>query len=212
MSHPPHNISQRKLERLYNFYTPTPKSVLQRVIESINSVQKQYTYCKCLWKFLRPVKQQINNNTDRTLDVVFSRFFLSTITLRQKPKGVTHMLSLCLVMQRGMRVTPLGFCLRVIVNKKNPKSWKDDIVCSIFFVINLCVKLSAFCVVQCLHIAMKWFLYFGHVITKLFLSNHVRKIFLRFIQGVPLYIKVDKIFKKWFVFKLLVIGQFYNVV
>ena len=28
------------------------------------------------------------------------------------------MLSLCLAIQRGMRVTPLGFCLRVIVNKK----------------------------------------------------------------------------------------------
>ena len=28
------------------------------------------------------------------------------------------MLSLCLVIQRGMRVTPLGFCFRVIVNEK----------------------------------------------------------------------------------------------
>ena len=28
------------------------------------------------------------------------------------------MLSLCLVIQRGMRVTPLSFCLRVIVNEK----------------------------------------------------------------------------------------------
>ena len=28
------------------------------------------------------------------------------------------MLSLCLVMQRGMCVTPLGFCFRVIVNEK----------------------------------------------------------------------------------------------
>ena len=27
------------------------------------------------------------------------------------------MLSLCLVIQRGMRVTPLGFCLRVIVDE-----------------------------------------------------------------------------------------------
>ena len=29
------------------------------------------------------------------------------------------MLSLCLVIQRGMCVTPLGFCLRVIVNEKH---------------------------------------------------------------------------------------------
>ena len=28
------------------------------------------------------------------------------------------MLSLCLVIQRGMRITSLGFCLRVIVNEK----------------------------------------------------------------------------------------------
>ena len=36
---------------------------------------------------------------DRTLDVVFSRFrgFSFTITLRQKTKGVTRMLSLCFV-------------------------------------------------------------------------------------------------------------------
>ena len=62
----------------------------------------------------------MKTNTDRTLDVVFSRFrgFSFTITLRQKPKGVTHMLSLCLVIQRGICITPLGFCLGVIVNEK----------------------------------------------------------------------------------------------
>ena len=56
------------------------------------------------------------NNTERTLDVVFSRFrdFSFTRTLRQKPKGVTRMLSLCLVNQRSMRVTSLGFCISVI--------------------------------------------------------------------------------------------------
>ena len=62
----------------------------------------------------------INNNTERTLDVVFSRFrgFLFTISLRQKSKGVTRILSPCLVIQRSMRATPLGFCLRVIVDEK----------------------------------------------------------------------------------------------
>ena len=55
--------------------------------------------------------------TDGTVDVVFSRFMCVsfTITLRQKPKEVTSILSLCLVIQR---VTPLDFCLRVIVNEK----------------------------------------------------------------------------------------------
>ena len=41
----------------------------------------------------------IHINTDRTQDVVFSilRGFSFTITLRQKPKGATRMLSLCFV-------------------------------------------------------------------------------------------------------------------
>ena len=41
------------------------------------------------------LEHMINNNTDRTLDVVFSRFrgFSFTITLRLEPKGVTRMLS-----------------------------------------------------------------------------------------------------------------------
>ena len=35
-----------------------------------------------------------------------------------KRLGVLPMLSLCLVIQRGIRVHPLGFCLGVIVNEK----------------------------------------------------------------------------------------------
>ena len=69
----------------------------------------------------RQLNTQINNKKDRTHDVVFSRFrgFSFTITLRKKPKGVTHM-PRCITRQReSMCVTPLGFCLRVIVNKKN---------------------------------------------------------------------------------------------
>ena len=73
------------------------------------------------WKFLSDelLKLKMNNNTDRTLDVVFSRFrgFSFTITLRQKPKWVRRRLSFCLVIQRGMRVAPLG-CFRIIVNEK----------------------------------------------------------------------------------------------
>ena len=60
---------------------------------------------------------------DRTLDVVFSIFQWNsfTITLRQKPGGVMRSLnrtsSLCLVILHRLRETPLGFCLRVIVNE-----------------------------------------------------------------------------------------------
>jgi len=45
--------------------------------------------------------------------------FSFTITLRQKPKGVTRMLSVCIVILLGVRVTPLAFCLKVIVNEKS---------------------------------------------------------------------------------------------
>ena len=59
--------------------------------------------------------------TDTTLDVVFSSFrcISFTITLRQKLKGATSMLSLCMFFQCSMRVTPSGFCLRVVANEKS---------------------------------------------------------------------------------------------
>jgi len=73
-----------------------------------------------LYLYRHGFRHRLINNTDRTLDVVFSRFrgFSFIVTLRQKPKEVTRMLSLCLVIQRSMRVTPSGFFLRVIVNEK----------------------------------------------------------------------------------------------
>ena len=62
---------------------------------------------------------QINNNTDRTLHVVYPRcreFFVHN-TLRQEPTGVTGTLSLSLVIKPSM-LTPLGVCPSVIVNEK----------------------------------------------------------------------------------------------
>ena len=58
-----------------------------------------------------PPSPWINKNTDRTLDVVFSRFrgFSFIITLRQKPKEVTRMLSFCLVIQHCM---PIQYCTK----------------------------------------------------------------------------------------------------
>ena len=44
-------------------------------------------------------------------------------------------LELCLLIQREMRVTPLGFCLRVIFNE-NPLNF-EKIYCSICTVVNL---------------------------------------------------------------------------
>ena len=64
--------------------------------------------------------------TDRTLDVIFSRFGwnASKITLRQKPRGVSRSRrrtgSLCLVIQRRLSETHQAFCLRVIANKFHP--------------------------------------------------------------------------------------------
>ena len=71
-------------------------------------------------------------------------------------------------------------CLRVIVNEKPLNLEKTTSSVLSVFVINLCAKLYAFqrckmseirvnsCILQ--HF-MKWFLCFGHVITKYFLSN-----------------------------------------
>ena len=43
---------------------------------------------------------------------------LRSQTPRQKPKGVMRMLSLGLVIKRGIRLTSLSLCLRVFVNEK----------------------------------------------------------------------------------------------
>ena len=40
--------------------------------------------------------------------------------MRQRPKGVTHILSICLV-QRGLRVTPLGFYQQSYCERKKHK-------------------------------------------------------------------------------------------
>ena len=69
---------------------------------------------------------RLNNKTDRTLDVVFSRYGwnLCIITLRQKSRKIS--LSprrtgfLFFVILRRLRKTSLGFCLRVIVNEFHP--------------------------------------------------------------------------------------------
>jgi len=53
------------------------------------------------------------------------------------------MLPHCLVIQRGMHVTPLGFCLKVIVNRSN-KSWQDDFRFFVCIVINLWDKTEVF--------------------------------------------------------------------
>ena len=55
---------------------------------------------------------------NRSLDVVFSRFRDFPLTINPKVEaqmsyGIEHTLSLW-----SMRVTPVGFCLRVIVNEK----------------------------------------------------------------------------------------------
>ena len=87
-----------------------------------------FIHCSCTQKdfvfsteiFIKAtLRDQFNDNTDRTLDVVFSRFrgFSFTITMRQKPKGVTRIP--CQDREIACLCPPKGFCLRVIV-KENP--------------------------------------------------------------------------------------------
>ena len=58
------------------------------------------------------MKSKINNNTD-----IYGCFFHNNP--EAKAQRSLNRLSLCLVIQRGMRVTPLGYCLRVVVNDKH---------------------------------------------------------------------------------------------
>ena len=63
-----------------------------------NYIKLRNAYCKlksrkdCKISSSLPLKLWLINNTERTLDVDFSRFsgFLFTITPRHKPKGVTR--------------------------------------------------------------------------------------------------------------------------
>ena len=72
------------------------------------------------------LNQRLIRITDRTLDIVFSKFGCNSfiITLSQKPREVLRSRrktdSLCLVILRQLRETPLGFCLRIIVNEFHP--------------------------------------------------------------------------------------------
>ena len=79
-----------------------------------------------------------NNNTDRTLDVVFSRYmgFCSKQPKAEAQRSYEHALTLPNNWTRHT-VNSFGCCLMVIV-KKNPNYWKDKIWYSICFVINLC--------------------------------------------------------------------------
>ena len=71
-------------------------------------------------------ESQINNNTDRTLGVVFSRFrcfFVHNNSEAEAKRSYAHAAlnfkTKIHPVQRRMSVTPFGFCLRVIVNKKH---------------------------------------------------------------------------------------------
>ena len=79
----------------------------------------------------------------RTLDVVFSRFRAFSFFI--SPKQLERSLSLCLVIQPSMRVTPLGFCLRVIVNEKlqNLEKMRSTVL-SVLLLIYACVLLLFF--------------------------------------------------------------------
>ena len=77
--------------------------------------------------------------TDNTLDADFSRFGWDsfTITLRQKPRGVSRSRRRITRQRepvlRRLRETPLGFCLRVIVNEFYPNPGRRNLVPYLLF-------------------------------------------------------------------------------
>ena len=82
------------------------------------------------WSLYR-FSHRLSKITDSTLDVVFSRFrsISFTITLREKPNGVTRIIWVKQALSlscnsterepvlRQLRVNPVGFCFKVIVNE-----------------------------------------------------------------------------------------------
>ena len=68
-------------------------------------------------------------------------FVLCTITLMQKPKGVTcsrrRTESLSVFVLRRLHLTPLGFCPRVIVNKTHINLEKTTSIVLFVILINL---------------------------------------------------------------------------
>ena len=99
------------------------KNVIESYLHCIDIYDDEFVILdfqkKSKWFFLWS-RHRLNNNNRENNRCRFSKFrgFSFTITLRQKPKGVMRMQSLFLVIQRLMRVTHLGFCLRVIVKEK----------------------------------------------------------------------------------------------
>ena len=83
----------------------------------------------------KSIYPQINNNTYRTVDVVFLRFrgFQFTIGLRKKSKGVTRIRRRIL---RRMRVTPLGVFPRVIANENplNLEKTRSSVISLLFLI------------------------------------------------------------------------------
>ena len=73
----------------------------------------------------------------------FFRGFSFTITLRQKPKEVPHRKRWIIRQRESMRClrrTPLGFCLRVIVNEKPLKIKRRHLLSYLLLLINLCIR------------------------------------------------------------------------
>ena len=88
------------------------------------------------------------------LDVVFSRFRGFSFTITQRSY---NWLSFCPLIQRGMRVTPLGFCLRVIVNEKTLNFEKTtSSVLSILLLIYAFLEMSRFAVF-CLYVYIVYY-------------------------------------------------------
>ena len=112
------------------YYIENKKRIIENGKSCFNVLILHWTfggYCWYLLKNIFPPRVKngvlichcdINNNPDRKLDVVFSRFssFSFTMILRQWPKGVKRMLFLSVLYTR--------LCHRVIVNE-NPKNLQN---------------------------------------------------------------------------------------
>ena len=145
------------------------------------------------------------------------------MNLRQKHKGVTRMISLCLIIQLVMRLTPLSFCLVLLWTKRRHLMFYLYYYLSYKLSEEICKNMLRLCTVYILPWSSPW-LYGKGIYIRYFVSGHLAlghlsmRILLRVSNWSKLrerlwYYLYNKAFRSYiciylFIHKLSIAGQF----
>ena len=120
-------------------------SLKQKIKEQVNFIEILQLKINSFQKHGYTLINQNNRQNTRCRLFKIQGFFVHKTLRHAKPKGVLRrqrLLSLCLVIQRCLCGTPLGFCLRVIVNEE-PLDLDKTTSCGLYVVlINLWIYYS----------------------------------------------------------------------